>query len=249
MSTAAAKKSEAFDSREYWEKTDEELVEELLSLDLPEEDGEPLEDVWHRVQINFLIDMVKTEKGKKEDYFVGGNMFVYYSLQQVKNRDYKGPDFFYVEGARIDPNRGKWVAWVEDGKYPDVIIELLSPSTKKEDLGRKKKIYEKIFKTGEYFCFDHDENKLYGWKLTGSGYEEISPDEDGRMESKVLGYKLGSWRGTYLDEDLYLRFFYPSGEIVFTQAEEEKARAEAEKARADRLEKELEELKTKMASS
>nr|WP_322505530.1 hypothetical protein [Chroococcidiopsis cubana] len=40
-----------------------------------------------------------------------------------------------VDGSR---ERQGWVVWEEDGRYPDVIVELLSPSTAKVDRGVKK---------------------------------------------------------------------------------------------------------------
>ena len=236
------------------------MAPEIPDIELPEEDGEPLESVWHRAQMNLLIDCVKTGKAAKPDFFTGGNMFIYFSLQQVKNKDYKGPDFFYVEGVDPKPNRGKWVVWEEQGKYPDVIIELLSPSTEKIDLGHKKDLYEKVFHTFEYYCYDHDTEKLYGWRLDGLKYQEIPIDENGFMESQILGYKLGVWKGKYLDADTYLRFFQPNHKLVLTQAESERQKAEVEKQkaevekqkaeverqRADQLEKELAELKKQL---
>jgi Uma2 family endonuclease len=37
--------------------------------------------------------------------------------------------------------------------YPDVIVELLSDSTAAQDKGTKKDIYERVFKTSDYFVF------------------------------------------------------------------------------------------------
>ncbi len=71
-------------------------VPELPTLDLPEEDGIPLETNWNRAQINLLIDVVTHRWRERRDYFVGGKMFIYYSARQARNRDYKGPDFFLV---------------------------------------------------------------------------------------------------------------------------------------------------------
>jgi Uma2 family endonuclease len=240
----------------------------LPPMDLPEEDGEPLEDVWHRHQMNLLIDSVKTDKTGKEDFFAGGNMFVYFMLDQVEKTGYKGPDFFYVKDVDPNPKRGKWVVWVEDGRYPDVIIELLSPSTRKIDLNKKKSLYEKTFKTYEYYCFDHKEPRLYGWRISNGEYKEIQPDEKGFLDSLKLGYKLGAWKGKYLqDEYVYLRFFSESFELIPTHAElaqmgadqekqradqekqradQEKQRADQEKQRADQLEREVQELRRRL---
>ena len=133
--------------------------------DLPEEDGIPLETDWHRLQINLLDDVVTQRWRDRVDFFAGGNMFVYYSVKQARNRDYRGPDFFVVKNIDGSYPRQKWVVWEENGRYPDVIIELMSPSTAQEDLGAKKALYEQTFHTADYFCYDPDEQKLYGWRL------------------------------------------------------------------------------------
>ncbi len=41
-----------------------------------------------------------------------------------------------VEGTR---SRQGWVVWDEEGRYPDVIVELMSPSTKNVDIGGSRK--------------------------------------------------------------------------------------------------------------
>jgi Uma2 family endonuclease len=64
--------------------------------DLIFDDGEPLESNRHRIAMNALIRSLQQAWADRDDYFTGGNMFVYYSSAQVKNRDFKGPDFFVV---------------------------------------------------------------------------------------------------------------------------------------------------------
>ena len=54
---------------------------------LPEEDGVPLESDWHRLAMNLLIELVTLHKLGRENYFVGGNMFIYFSNEQVRNQD------------------------------------------------------------------------------------------------------------------------------------------------------------------
>lgn len=214
------------------------------TYELPEEDSEPLEDSWHRYQMNLLIECIKTGKTDKENFYVGGNMFIYFMNKQVERIGYKGPDFFYVKDVK-DPKkyRGKWVVWEEDWKYPNVIIELLSPTTMREDLVAKKELYEKIFQTPEYYCFDFEEPKLYGWRLTSGKYQELTLDDKGFMESKELGFKLGIWRGKFQEKwNTYLRFFDADYKLIPTYGEI----AEHEKQRADKLEQELLELKKKM---
>jgi Uma2 family endonuclease len=212
-------------------------VPDIPDVELPYEDGEPLESHWHRLQINLLGDMLSQYWQARTDFFAGGNMFVYYCLEQARTRSYRGPDFFVVLGVDGTRPRRSWIVWQEGGRYPDVIIELLSPTTKAEDLGIKKDLYERVFKTAEYFCVDPDEQTLRGWQLEKTGYVLLSPDAHGWLWSDKLhlwlGLQGGSFQGT---PGLWLRFFEPSGTLVPTAeevAEAERARAQAERARAE----------------
>ncbi|RPH53494.1 hypothetical protein EHM82_08345, partial [bacterium] len=57
-----------------------------LDFELVYEDGEPLESEWHTIQIPLLKEVIcerMIELGR-EDFYVGGNMFVYYSVEQAR---------------------------------------------------------------------------------------------------------------------------------------------------------------------
>jgi Uma2 family endonuclease len=204
-------------------------IPDLPQIELPEEDGELLETNWHRNQLNLLIDVVRYRWRERDDFFAGGNMFIYYSLQQVRNPDYKGPDFFIVQGIDGRYPRQKWVVWEENGRYPNIIIELMSPSTREDDLGHKKELYCQTFRTTDYFCFDPDETLLLGWHLVGDDYVEIEADENGRLWSSQLDGWLGIWQGKYQQEPgTWLRLFDADGNLIPTEAEAERQRAEAQ---------------------
>lgn len=179
-----------------------EVVERILlpDLELPEEDGEPSESEWHRAQINLLIDVVKYRWHDRQDFYAGGNMFVYYSTEQTRRREYKGPDFFVVKGVDGRYLRRKWVVWEEKGRFPNVIVELLSPSTAAEDLGNKKDLYEHTFHTTDYFCYDPETEQLLGWRLVGDEYVSLDGDDQERLWSSILDAWLGTWEGEYPEE-------------------------------------------------
>ena len=204
------------------------------AVNLPTEDGEPLESSWHRSEINLLIESIRMQWRGRQDYYAGGNMFIYFNLQQARRPSYRGPDFFVALNVDGSYPRGAWVVWLEGGKYPDVIVELLSPSTAHEDLTTKKDLYERIFRTPEYFCYDPDAHELRGWRLANSEYEEIKHNERGWLWSKQLGLWLGLWNGKYLEEyETWLRFYTKNGELVPTFGEFEQRRAEQEHRRAE----------------
>src|SRR4051812_22189150 len=89
-------------------------------LKLIDSDGEPLESHWHVLQIALLLNLVATYFRGRDDYYASGNMFIYYCVNQARKRFYRGPDFFYVNGASRLPLRRYWCVWEEGGRYPDV---------------------------------------------------------------------------------------------------------------------------------
>jgi Uma2 family endonuclease len=56
--------------------------------------------------------------------------------------------------ADAHSSRLNGVTWEEDGKHPDVVIELTSDSTRRYDHGEKKRIYGELIGVPEYFIFD-----------------------------------------------------------------------------------------------
>jgi Uma2 family endonuclease len=96
-------------------------------------DEPPLESDWHRKQMELLIRSLDWWWERQD--FYSGNLTIYYSPNQRKSEDFRGPDFFVVLGARRE--RKSWVVWQEDGKYPNVIVEILSDTTATIDKGLK----------------------------------------------------------------------------------------------------------------
>ncbi|MEA5577521.1 Uma2 family endonuclease [Anabaena sp. UHCC 0451] len=223
---------------------------ELLS-DEPE-----MESSLHYTQLLILVTCLEWLWRDREDFFIGANLSIYYSRQQLKNRDFRGPDFFLVKDTEKRP-RLSWVTWEEDGKYPNVIIELLSDSTAKVDKGLKKQLYQNQFRTPEYFWFSPNTLELVGWRLTDSEYKPIPASENDWYWSQELGLYLGVLEGR-------LRYFTVEGRLVPTpeeanlqeikkaeianqKAEIANQKAEAEQKRANQAKAKLEQAETKMS--
>lgn len=221
----------------------------LPPVELIETDGVPLETPWHQAAISLLIEILTCLFRNRDDFYVGGNMFLYYSEEQARNRDYKGPDFFFVKGVKRFPVRRWWAVWEEGNRYPDVIVELLSPTTAKVDRTVKKELYEKTFHTSEYFCYDPDTQHLEGWRLDKRGrYQPLAADERGWLWSEELGLWLGTWKGEYLGiEAIWLRFYDADGKLAAINVEVERKRAETERQRAKAAEKRAETAEAELA--
>lgn len=227
---------------------EKEWTPPIPPTDLIFDDGEPIESNRHRIAMNALMQSAEVALSNRLDFFVGSNMFVYFSSSQARNRDFRGPDFFVVLNVNPRVDRKGWVVWEEDGRYSDVIIELMSPSTADADIGIKKNIYEEVFRTPDYYVFDpFDANSLKGWHLDfNQGYQEIIPNERGWLWCSRLDLWLGVWEGSVSrDQAVWLRFYDLQENIVPLPAElavMESERAEEAIQRAERLAAKLREL-------
>jgi Uma2 family endonuclease len=255
-------------------------LEQLQQLKLPPGDGDRMESDWHVVSISLLDELVRNHLGTPTNYFCGGNMFLYYSVEQAKEIEeyvegeavkkkprFKGPDFFLVKDVDGTKPRESWIVWEEDGRYPDLVVEFISTSTRKKDVDRNVRFYERVFRVPEYFWFDRRFGELVGYRMSGSGYVRIEPDARGWLWSEALGAYLGVWVGEYRGRVWsWLRLWGRDGELVLTREEREaradvraqqaearaeqeraareqaEARAEQERAERERLQAELERL-------
>ena len=199
-------------------------------------DEPPVETELHLRQIILLFKCLEWLWRDRNDFYAAGNLTIYYSPRQRRAQDFRGPDFFVVLGTERK-TRKSWVVWEEDGKYPNVIVEILSPSTADVDKGFKKELYQNTFRTPDYFWFDPYSLEFAGFCLLSGEYQPIVANEQGHLWSQQLGLYLGVYRGQ-------LRFFTPSGQVVPTPEEvAESERQEKELAlqqlESERHEKEL----------
>lgn len=191
-------------------------------------DEPPLETDLHRNQIDLLIRLLKFWWRDRQDFYISGNLTVYYSAEETKKRDFRGPDVFVVLDTE-KRDRRSWTIWEEGGKYPNLVIELLSNSTATVDRGTKKDLYQNVWRLPEYYWFHPETLEFAGFRLMNGQYEAILPNQSGRLRSQELGLELGIHEGQ-------LRWFTADGELIpLPEEAEAQAREQAER-RAERLE-------------
>jgi len=212
---------------------DPPIETKLPQVELVAEDGVPvMESAWHVLNMLLLIEVITELFRGREDYWCGGNQFIYFNEEQARNRDFRGPDFYLVLGVPHEPIREYWCVWQEGGRYPNVIIELLSPSTAHLDRTTKKAVYEKTFRTPNYYCYDRATQRLEGWQLRDNQYQALPPDSRGWLWCDQLQLWLGTWHGRVQgSEATWLRFFDADGNLLLTG--EEAAQRRAEQAERD----------------
>jgi Uma2 family endonuclease len=211
-------------------------------IDYPTSDGRPMgETDLHRNVMFESIESLKLYFAGQQVY-VSGNLLLYY--QPGNRRRHVSPDVLVVKG--LDPrDRNNYLLW-EEGRPPQVVIEVTSESTREEDLFDKLEIYRDRIRVAEYFMFDprgeYLEPALQGYRLIGDRYEPMEMVV-GRIESQELGLLLEK-------HGPRLRFFNPAtGNWIPTlqemhqAAEAQRQRAEAE---AERLRQELQRLRKQL---
>ena len=99
----------------------------VLTMDLPDSDGELMENEREQFQMLLLRDSLEQYWRGRQDFYMGGNMFVYYSTEQARQilaeeadparprRAFRGPDLFVVLHVDGSFRQQKWVVWDEAG--------------------------------------------------------------------------------------------------------------------------------------
>jgi Uma2 family endonuclease len=216
-------------------------------VDYPTSDGKPMAETdWHRDLMNALIQTLAAYYAADPMVYVSGNLLVFY--KPGNRRRHLSPDVFVVKGV-AKHQRPNYLIW-EEGKGPEVVIELTSQSTREEDIEDKYELYQDTLRVPEYYLFDplgeYLQPALQGHRLRQGRYEPITPVK-GRLPSKALGLHLEG-RGRELR--LYnptTKHWLPTPDEA-RQAAEARALQEAEarrmaEAEVERLRRELAELR------
>lgn len=156
----------------------------------PTSDGKPMAETdIHRDLMMRLIQSLKRWFGNKAMTYVSGNLLVYYVPGD--KRKHVAPDVFVVFGVP-KKDREYYLCW-EEGKFPSVVIEVTSSSTRSEDTKKKFAIYRDVFQVKEYFLFDPRSDylapRLRGFRLVKGQFVPMSP-VNGQLQSKQLGLYL-----------------------------------------------------------
>jgi Uma2 family endonuclease len=210
-----------------------------------------METGFHDAQDALLKDTLIDAWSDRRDFFVGGNMFVYFSERQLRGEDFRGPDVFVVLDVERK-GRESWVAWEENGRLPDVVIEVTSESTAHVDRGEKMDIYAKVWRCPAYFVFDPETERLDGFALDAARrrYVPLEPDERGDLPVLPLRLGLGLRPTRYRDYDRpFVRWLDADGNPLPTaleRAERERVRADEQRARAEAALRRVEELERRL---
>jgi Uma2 family endonuclease len=163
---------------------------QVPQIHYPESDGKPMAetDIHIRTMLDTIAALTEFFRDVPNVY-VAGNMLMYY--EEGNSTASVAPDVFVVHGISKGLRR-TYRLW-DEGRAPSVVIDLTSRSTRLEDLGTKRYLYESLG-VAEYFLCDPLAEylipPLQGYRLEDGEYVRIGVEEDGALLSQELGLRL-----------------------------------------------------------
>ena len=159
-------------------------------LRLPFEDDPVPQNMSQIRLILDLFDSLERYWGGRPDVLVGSDQFIHwdptYDGRTNKKNPPPAPDLYVVLGV-ANRNRRSYVVW-EEGKPPDFVLEVVSPSSRSRDGKEKPIIYAKMG-VPEYFRYDPEGKlspALAGFELHGCEYRPL-PEE--KIKDGVVGVR------------------------------------------------------------
>jgi len=135
---------------------------EAPALDLssfPTSDGKPVAETYaNYLQMTSLqLELRRLlESQGRLPAVIGGNQFLYYYYNPDNKREHLSPDVYVGFDLAPPGSRDVWFTWVE-GKAPDIVFEITSPSTQRKDVSTgprgKVTLYGQLG-VREYYVYD-----------------------------------------------------------------------------------------------
>ncbi len=152
----------------------EPLTKAVDPIVYPESDGKPMAETdLHREIMIWIIHLLQRFFAGQRVY-VSGNLLIYY--EQGNPRRSVAPDCFVVWGVESH-YRANYKLW-EEGHAPQVVFEISSKTTQRDDLGVKMRLYAQLG-VEEYYLYDptgdYLEPPLAAFRLVGGGFVPMQP--------------------------------------------------------------------------
>jgi Uma2 family endonuclease len=212
----------------------------------PESDGQPMgETEQHINAIMYLYQALKYFLRQAESIYAAANMLFYY--EEGNPAAVVVPDAFVVKGTSKHLRR-TFKLW-EEKVAPCVVFEITSSSTRLEDLGGKRALYE-MLGVREYFLFDplgeYLSPQLQGFRLEGAYFQPLELSPEGTFFSQELGLILRPQGSLLRLADPETGQALPTLDEAVDLALAEMERAQVEAERADAAEAELARLRAEL---
>ena len=208
-------------------------------IEYPESDGKPVGETDIHIDWIFRIRDMLRYRYRGRRVYVGSDMLVYY--EEGAPRKFFVPDEFIVLDCE-QYDRRTFKIW-EEGRTPNVIIEVTSNRTRTKDLHTKPEIYRQLG-IGEYFLYDptaeYLDPALRGFRLQDGGYVPIEPSAGGWLACEQLDIELR------LDARQLVMRDAATKQVLLTRADAEQMAREAAETKVAELQAEVQRLRNEL---
>lgn len=159
-------------------------------VEYPTSDGQPMaETPEHQTVMIDLILGLRSRYAETPDVWVGGNFFLCY--EKGNPNAHVSPDVMVARKVEKKQRRPNYLLWEE--KSPSLVVEVTSRSTRREDVGKKKDLYQRIG-VAEYILFDvfgeYLRPRLQGYRLEAGRFRPMLPEADESLLSRTTDLRL-----------------------------------------------------------
>jgi Uma2 family endonuclease len=155
-------------------------------IEYPTSAGQLMAETLEHQQV--MIDLIlglRQRYAERTDVWVAGNFVLCY--ERGNPRAHVAPDVMLAKGV-AQRARLNYLLWEE--RPLSLVVEVTSRTTRREDEGKKKALYERIG-VEEYVLFDpfgeYLRPRLQGYRLERGRYRPIPLQEDGSLLSRATG--------------------------------------------------------------
>ena len=198
----------------------------------PGRDGKPMADTERNQREMFNTMFALRQLVEPLGHHVGGNLIIYFNPEN--GLDHLSPDVF-VALDRDAELRESWKTWLE-GKFPEVVVEIASPSTEGRDIGEKLRRYGALG-AREYYIHDPARRlqpAFCGYRAAGGALLPMPNPSGLSIRSGVLGLEFRVVDGWLRVIDPASGSPYPTpDEVRGLERAAERARCKAERAQHD----------------
>lgn len=215
-------------------------------LDLPFEDGLPVQNYLEPPQSRLLTDTIEPVLQRihpRGDYCIGRDMAIYWKQTDPPLDGCKAPDWYYIPDVDPLPDgniRRSYVLWQEIIR-PYLLLEYASGNGAEErdqtEWKGKFWVYEHAIQPAYYGIYVLETRHLEMYRMEDQLFLPMIANERGHFPIPKLGIGLGIWQGKFEDVDFsWLRWYDQRGVLLPTSAE----RAEAERQQREQAQREIE---------
>lgn len=157
----------------------------------PSSDGEPMADNTLQADwIGILKWSAEAYYRDQPDVFVAMDHLIYPVEGDITIR--QAPDV-YVAFGRPKGDRGSYKVWAEGDVFPQVVVEVWSPSNRPDNMQEKFEFYERYGAEEYYIVYPEFPSYVKGWVRAGDTLERVA-DMDAHT-SPLLGWTFKVVRG------------------------------------------------------